>query len=695
MSLLAPLYALGLAAVSLPIVLHLLRRTPRGRQVFSSLMFLTPSPPRLTRRSRLDNLLLLLLRGLAITLIALAFARPFQREQAELDLTGLRGKRIAILVDTSASMRRPDLWPSAVKEVRDVLQALGPRDVAGLWAFADRVESVVPLPTTSKALLDPGASRAAIESQLPQLTPGWGATRLGAALSVVADALTTNEEEDRDAQLQIVLISDLQQGASIAALQQYEWPKNIALDVRTVAPKAPTNARASIVVDRTQTTTERRVRVVNAEDSERERFRLQWQTRSGQPVGEPEEVYVPPGQTRVVQLEQPSQADVVQLVLEGDDADFDNRLYVAPLLRRRVAVTYVGDDSGDDSRGLRYYLQRALVDTPRQQVVLEGRTSQESLKLDAKKTSLVVVGTALQDDQVEELKAYVRAGGGALVVLKNIEMGGGLASLLDQQGVQVQEVVEKEYAMLGEIDFRHPVFAAFADPRFSDFTKIRFWKRRKLVLAEDESIRIAARFDNGDPALVERRMDKGALFLLASGWQPDDSQLARSSKFVPLIFGLLDRDPKPRWEEGGAEVQDSIPLPEDADAQEAEVTLPSGDVQRIGRQAWRIGPLDSPGVYRVKMDDERFSLAVNLAASESRTAPREPGEFEQHGVVLGTRPTHQEEIERRRQLRDLELESRQKLWRFLIVAAMGLLIIETWLAGRLAREIGAESGATA
>ena len=63
MSFLTPLYVLGLLAVAAPIVFHLIRRTPRGEVPFSSLMFLAPSPPRLTRRSRLDHWLLLLLAG--------------------------------------------------------------------------------------------------------------------------------------------------------------------------------------------------------------------------------------------------------------------------------------------------------------------------------------------------------------------------------------------------------------------------------------------------------------------------------------------------------------------------------------------------------------------------------------------------------------------------------------------------------
>jgi hypothetical protein len=38
-------------------------------------------------------------------------------------------------------------------------------------------------------------------------------------------------------------------------------------------------------------------------------------------------------------------------------------------------------------------------------------------------------------------------------------------------------------------------------------------------------------------------------------------------------------------------------------------------------------------------------------------------------------------------MRNLELENRQKLWRWLILAAFGVLVIETWLAGRSAKRV--------
>ena len=49
--------------------------------------------------------------------------------------------------------------------------------------------------------------------------------------------------------------------------------------------------------------------------------------------------------------------------------------------------------------------------------------------------------------------------------------------------------------------------------------------------------------------------------MLASGWQPADSQLARSSKFVPLMSALLEiANPRPVIA-ANQRVGDRVPLP--------------------------------------------------------------------------------------------------------------------------------------
>ena len=192
MSFLTPLYIAGLLAVSLPIIFHLIRRTPRGQVPFSSLMFLSPSPPRLTRRSRLNNIFLLILRGLALSLLAFAFARPFLRDAANLETSDKPSRRIAILVDTSASMRRGDLWRQATEKTEQALATVTPADQVALLAFSDAVRTLVRFEDWNK--LDPLQRNGFVNGQIRELKPTWGATELGQALVAAADLLADASE---------------------------------------------------------------------------------------------------------------------------------------------------------------------------------------------------------------------------------------------------------------------------------------------------------------------------------------------------------------------------------------------------------------------------------------------------------------------------------------------------------------------
>ena len=56
-------------------------------------------------------------------------------------------------------------------------------------------------------------------------------------------------------------------------------------------------------------------------------------------------------------------------------------------------------------------------------------------------------------------------------------------------------------------------------------------------------------------------------------------------------------------------------------------------------------------------------------------------QLDQLGVKTGTALTRAERLDRIRQQRDTELESRQKIWRWLLVGALGVLVVETYWAG--------------
>ena len=76
MTLLAPLFLLGVLAVGLPLWLHRLSSENPNRQQFSSAMFLEPGEPRRVLAQKLRYLLLLALRIGVLVLLSLTFARP-------------------------------------------------------------------------------------------------------------------------------------------------------------------------------------------------------------------------------------------------------------------------------------------------------------------------------------------------------------------------------------------------------------------------------------------------------------------------------------------------------------------------------------------------------------------------------------------------------------------------------------------
>ena len=76
MSFLNPILLFGLAAVSVPILIHLLNRRKFQKVVWGAMRFLQTSVERNQRRMRMEDLILLALRCLLVALLALALARP-------------------------------------------------------------------------------------------------------------------------------------------------------------------------------------------------------------------------------------------------------------------------------------------------------------------------------------------------------------------------------------------------------------------------------------------------------------------------------------------------------------------------------------------------------------------------------------------------------------------------------------------
>ena len=194
-----------------------------------------------------------------------------------------------------------------------------------------------------------------------------------------------------------------------------------------------------------------------------------------------------------------------------------------------------------------------------------------------------------------------------------------------------------------------------------------------------------AGFDNGDAALLHLSVGKGALFVLTSGWHPPDSQLALSSKFVPLLYSLLNLSGGLKAQLAQYQVGDEVVLAAAAGGQPLTVRKPDGTEVRLSGER-KFTQTDRPGIYTVSGGLAVQQFAVNLDPAESKTALLPIEALEHLGVALKPPEANRaRQLDQKRHLQNNELESRQKLWRWLIVATFLILIVETWLADRLTR----------
>jgi hypothetical protein len=691
MSLLTPLYMLGLAAISLPILFHLIRRTPKGKIAFSSLMFLSAAPPRLTRRSRVDQWWLLILRATALALLALAFTRPFWRSTAIAESGDLPERMIVLLVDTSASMRREGLWRQVESAVDEELREVSAKDHVALYSYDRRPTRLLSFDETRSAAASERIRM--VRARFAQLRPGWRDSALGDALVRVADELdAVADDAASQPRREIVVISDLQEGSQIESLQAFEWPESVHTRFRQIEPKHPTNATLQLLEAETDSdqTPDLHIRVSNAAASRRQEFQIRWDAVDRAAAAGPVHLVVPPGESRVVRVpampgEQP---DHESLLLTGDDHDFDNRQYVVAVEPMGVDVVYVGDDTVDDPEQMLFYLQRGLTSDPQQPVRVRTMLAEEMPEAIQHQPALVVMTTDVPESSMDavrqNLEQYLERGGNVLLVLR--PAGLTVATLAAITGVDAGPLVEvepKDYAMLSDVDVQHRLFADFARPPFNDFSQLSFWRYRHWPIQADDRTRVLARFDTGDPALVELPRGRGSLYVLTSGWDPEDSQLARSTKFVPFLSRLAGT--WPAAQQGRYVIGQGVSLSPPDFAPPITIRKPDGEEVVIPAGQETFEDTDQPGVYVIRSGAGQRRFVVNLAYAETRTDPLDIAQLEQRGVRVGATSTRAENLAALRQLHDVELEGRQRYWQWLIAATLVVLVVETILPMRIGR----------
>jgi hypothetical protein len=678
MAFLAPLFFLGLAALAIPVLIHLTQREKKMVQQFPSLMFVRRIPYQTVRRRKLRDLALLCVRLAALMLIVAAFARPFLWRPNAATAIGATAREVVVLLDQSYSMGYADRWDRAKAAARDAINRLGPSDRASVVLFSSGAD--IALRST--------AEKDRLIAAMEMTTPTPAATRFGPALKVAGSILAESPLPRKEA----ILISDFQRsgwrGEEGARLPAGSTLTPVSIGGPVDKPNATITSASlarSTFSDQERVTLTAAVanRTVAPVAGDSLTLEIGGRAIQTEPLNIPAE-----GSASVAFQPFTVSRNMRVTVRSGNDAlPLDNAfsLVVSPLAPVRIIVV----DSGNRP-GAALYLMRALSigDNPKFEIL--NRQPATVSDEDLRRASVVLLNDVdVNAGLGRRLQRFVQDGGGLFVAAGPRATWPQDADILPASLSQPIDKSRGESARVGALEYGHPVFEMFRAPRSGDFSTARFYAYRSVAAAPNTQV--LARFDAGTPALVERKVGSGHVMLWASTLDLSWTDLPLKPVFLPFIHRSMVHlanyaEPAP-WLTIG-QVFDPDASNAKAQATGRLALTPSGKrlpLEDEGSSA-QVLELTEQGFYEIrgqKANSDVTVVASNVDPAESDLTPLDPAEI----VTAATGSTGQnaQQAEADVPLTPEAQERSQRLWWYMLATGVLLLGVDTLFSNWLSR----------
>lgn len=513
-----PLFLGGLAALSVPVIVHLLKSRRFEMRQLGTIRFLMQAEKEISRRRKLKNLLLFLCRLLVVALIVLIFARPLSPGGVE--------NEVMLFIDASGSMNGETAsikrFELAVSRAQEILENQAGNSKVRLFLFSDDVKEINSLDDADifpRGYADYSAvfKFAAVEFSQSELSRKkmYVITDLQKAslpdqplnlFPVDVDVRLINVGNWKDVNFAVTGVRNLAEFAGNPGIVEVKF--------RAFGP-IDSNTRLNIELFINDQKPPLSVQVSAIES----RVRFNWTPeKSGQYRG-------------------------YAKIVEADSFPVDNKRDFVFNVREPDKVLIVnGEASQNRYQAPGYFVQKVLETSKG-----DGLQSGFSVKTDIRVRNLdkyAIVALCdikeLFKSEIKALKKFTRNGGGLLFFL-----GG-------NTDVQVLDDLVNEGLFPGKLKLRRPaipsafetwdvndtIFAAFAE---SDKGALkRFIFRSAFDIDPTPEARVICRLSNGAPAIVVRKNDKNRIVVVTNPGDRSWSDWPIEKAFVPFIRSLFD-----------------------------------------------------------------------------------------------------------------------------------------------------------
>ncbi len=529
----APIFLTALAALAVPLVLHLMHRQMPRKLVFPSIRFIFKGREPHQGRRGLREILTLLARLIVLAGVVLLFAEPYWRAETGGPGGGDRkAGEVVLFFDLSASLHAADFEALAKRGAREVL-ARHPGARLALVASSNKTETRLPL----------GSSETLVKQTAAKLRPTVFRGDHQAALTEAQGLFSDVEGVPRH----LVVVTDLQSADwssvdlggfnQLAEVQfitpEKEWVHNVGI-LRVLAEshvRGETRTLESTVRLRNFGLAPAAVELTVTAGSRSASRRVT--LRSGTT------------ETYVVRLENPeSQIAVVSITPDRYVLDDTYHLWIGPRPPVRTGIVAARDGAKQLEA---FFLRKALV------VKQAGFESYEvkllvpdfMLTQGVRPFQALFVLDAIKDYseiEMQSLAAWVKDGGclvyfagrQAADCLRNLAT----AKLADSRFLGFQgDLDQLDSTSLRSLAPGAAAVSVFADEP-SDLFTFPIYRYCRIKPPADVQPLLTLR--DGDPFLIQENRERGSVFVFAANLSPAWSDLPTSMSFVPLIRQILE-----------------------------------------------------------------------------------------------------------------------------------------------------------
>jgi hypothetical protein len=536
MSFLNPIMLAGLAAISVPIIIHLLNRRRFQKVVWAAMRFIQASVEKNQKRMRIEDMILLALRCLLLALLALALARPAILSDASA-VFGQSKVTGVIILDNSQSMGMSDgtatRFDKAKRAAEQTVDSLPAGSATAVLLASDVVQGSIPEPTFDLNLARKALREAPLTDRATDVFPA-----LQKALDTLKDRLALRKE--------VYLITDGEAGGwrQLAEIQRAlerskseikthvilvneHEEKNLGVsELRLASGLSPVNQPLRF-----------ESRVTNYGKDEARNTRVSLSVDGEPPSDEFTIDTLPAGATRSVtlfaRLREAGFHSVMARIPE-DRLPADDRRMVAVRAIKEVKVLLVDGDPGNEARDSEvFFLKNALVPVPpdaateyfiKTTTISAPELSQA--RLDDYDAVVLANVPDFGETTVKAIESYLRRGGGLMIFpgarlnanFYNEQLFKG-AKLLPAEFGEPRGQAEQEdkFVTFQEKNYEHPIVSIWNDPGSGRLGSARFFKYYELKPALPEEVPVKGKKENSLQAAGsdasprnEKEMDAGS-----------------------------------------------------------------------------------------------------------------------------------------------------------------------------------------